>query len=65
MTKYRDTIWCDGCGVEISWSAVVVDNRHFCCQDCCQGMGCECSYRMELDDERDRKTYEARISEGG
>jgi hypothetical protein len=52
------TLRCDGCGVEITWSALVLrsaDGRsllHYCCPDCLDGRECACAERMEQEDER-------------
>jgi len=51
MMYRNEVIWCDGCGVEITWNPVVVENRFYCCQDCAQGYSCNCGERMELDEE--------------
>ena len=49
MTQIRNTrtVVCDGCGVEIAWLPVVVDERHYCCLDCAAGRLCECDYPPE------------------
>ena len=52
MTRYHNTVWCNGCGAEITWGAVVVGNRLFCCQDCFRGRPCHCGERMDSQDER-------------
>ena len=52
MTWNDETTWCDGCGVEITWGPVLDGNRTYCCQDCAQGIPCECGERMEMNDER-------------
>lgn len=54
MVKVEDTHFCDGCGVEIGLSPVVVvkDHQEYCCQDCAQGYQCKCGERMELDQRR-------------
>ena len=52
MTWNDETTWCDGCGVEITWGPVLVDKRTHCCQDCAQGIPCQCGERMEMNDER-------------
>jgi len=35
-------IWCDECGVEITWTPVVIDHRTYCCHDCAVGLECDC-----------------------
>lgn len=64
MASVEETIFCDGCGVEITWSPVVVKVARpgwqvlpqrplrYCCQACADGFPCNCAERMELDDER-------------
>jgi len=53
MTRFREVIWCDGCGAEITWAPVPApDQRDYCCPDCRDGRPCDCGERMELDDER-------------
>ena len=58
MDIEHDTIWCDGCGVEIFWSAVVKGKSHYCCTDCADGLPCPCGERMELDERRRADTSE-------
>ena len=58
MACSEGVIWCDKCGVEITWSPVVKfgagasDKRDFCCEDCYIGNPCHCGERMEMEDER-------------
>jgi hypothetical protein len=52
MSRERDTVWCDGCGVEILWSPLIVDHRDYCCEDCRDGLPCECGDRMEAEERR-------------
>ncbi len=42
MARRPHKIWCDECGVEITWTPVVIDNRRYCCQDCAVGLECDC-----------------------
>jgi hypothetical protein len=51
MAWSEEVIWCDGCGVEISWGPVMVNDKPYCCQDCAQGYACDCGERMEMDEE--------------
>jgi hypothetical protein len=48
----EETVWCDGCGTEVTWSPVLVGNRKYCCQDCQNGLPCRCGERMEMEEER-------------
>lgn len=43
MVRYRDTLWCDGCGVEIRWRPILKDQRSYCCQRCLNGEVCNCA----------------------
>jgi hypothetical protein len=49
---FHDTVWCDGCGVEIAWPTQSQASLHFCCATCFAGELCDCSTRLELDDDR-------------
>jgi hypothetical protein len=48
----HETVWCDGCGAEITWNPILASKRRYCCQDCLEGRPCRCGERMELDDDR-------------
>jgi hypothetical protein len=52
MSREHTTIWCDGCGVEILWLPIEEADRDYCCEDCRQGLACECSDRMEEEERR-------------
>lgn len=56
MVRIEDTVWCDSCGVEITWVPLVVDERDYCCENCYKGFACECNQRMEDEDRRGRKS---------
>ena len=62
MTIIEGTIFCNNCGVEITWSPIVVKGCHFCCRDCLSQLGCECGDRMEFEDERRQEDYTPTIS---
>jgi hypothetical protein len=34
---------CDECGVEITWTPVMIDGRPYCCHDCAVGLECDCA----------------------
>lgn len=51
MMRAEETIWCDGCGAEITWGAIVAQDRLYCCSECAQRNPCDCGFRMEIDDE--------------
>lgn len=48
--KIEDTIYCDGCGVEILWAPVRANQHQYCCADCRDGFECNCGARMESED---------------
>lgn len=52
MVRIEDTVWCEGCGVEIVWTPVVIKNHHYCCMDCAKGRQCDCASMGELEEER-------------
>ena len=47
MARAENTIWCDNCGAEITWSPIIHGKHEFCCSDCYEGRGCDCGVRME------------------
>jgi len=52
MSSIEGTIWCDGCGVEITWAPTRAERRRYCCEDCRKGFLCRCGERLEQEDER-------------
>lgn len=52
MTWYEDMTWCDGCGVEITWGPVLVEQRTYCCRECSLDIPCACGERLELDEDQ-------------
>lgn len=52
MVRIEDTVYCDGCGVEITWGPVKAKGKDYCCIDCRDGYVCNCGDRMELEDDR-------------
>ncbi len=52
MTGIESTLWCENCGMEIQCGPIVINNRKYCCRDCYLGLRCNCSERMEMEDER-------------
>lgn len=44
--------FCDRCGAEIVGSPVIRENRRHCCQDCANGLPCDCALILE-DDRRE------------
>lgn len=47
--RYTNTVVCDGCGVEIFWTPELKGEKMFCCQQCAQGLPCECDFPPEED----------------
>lgn len=47
MVRYQDTLWCDGCGIEITWEPVEKDRLFFCCLSCLEGENCRCGEEEE------------------
>jgi hypothetical protein len=47
MVRYRDTLWCDGCGVEIRWKPEIKDQLSYCCWKCLRGEVCHCAEVLE------------------
>lgn len=52
MSKTENTVYCDGCGVEITWSPVIRGVHDYCCLDCYEGLSCKCGERLEQEDNR-------------
>ena len=52
-----EIIWCKGCGIEISWSAIIKNGNVYCCEDCSNGEPCSCSYSVELDTDLYKPQY--------
>ncbi len=42
---------CDGCGVEMTWTPVLVGGRRYCCALCAGGADCNCGYVLEEEEE--------------
>lgn len=59
MPRIEDTLFCDGCGVEVTSVPVVLGNQMYCCADCRDGLRCSCGDRMELEEERAGATSQA------
>ena len=51
MTRIEKTVFCDHCGVEITWSPIVIGSRHYCCQDCFDNLKCDCRPAADWEDE--------------
>ncbi len=60
MTRIDDTIWCDGCGVEIVGRPLVItgkgkNKQEYCCEACSQGLECSCFGWAEQDEYGSRR----------
>ncbi len=51
MSKFQESVMCDGCGAEIRWSPITKAGRSYCCEDCSNGLPCDCATRQEPDEE--------------
>lgn len=56
MSIYKNTVWCDGCGIEILWIPHPSENLHYCCQTCKNGFKCECQPETDEEEERLSRT---------
>ena len=56
MTNINNTVWCDGCGVEIVGAPIIRTKQYYCCEDCFQGIKCSCGERMELEEQGEEES---------
>jgi hypothetical protein len=62
MSELEGTIYCDGCGVEIPLSPIVIGQNQYCCLDCAHGLSCDCASLLELDEpKRGRTSFTSRM----
>ncbi|NLG71469.1 MAG: hypothetical protein GX495_05435 [Chloroflexi bacterium] len=47
MARIEDTLICDGCGIEILAAPYIVNDQHYCCKDCADGLQCSCRPEVE------------------
>ncbi len=68
MAKIQDSVFCDGCGIEVTWTPYYQNPAHnipgvrrseYCCQDCAQGYRCRCGERMLLEEDRRKEPEQA------
>lgn len=52
MALIEGTIFCDNCGIEISWAPIMVQKFHYCCRECFNYYPCECGDRTDMEEER-------------
>lgn len=50
MSKFQESIICVGCGAEVTWSPFLKGDQPYCCEDCSDGLACDCATRQEWDD---------------
>lgn len=43
----ENRVWCEGCGVEVTWGPFLFHGRCFCCRDCADGRECQCDFPEE------------------
>lgn len=46
--RVEDTLYCDGCGVEVLGAPLIVASGQYCCQDCADGYRCDCLPEFEV-----------------
>jgi hypothetical protein len=64
MARRSRKIWCDECGVEITWTPVVIDHRRYCCQDCAVGLECDCGRARAPWEEEGEFPWRAGVEDG-
>ena len=64
MARRPHKIWCDECGVEITWTPVVIDHRRYCCQDCAVGLECDCDRTGAPGEEEAEFPWRAGVEDG-
>ena len=42
MGGHGQILWCDRCGIEITWAPRRQRERLYCCEDCAEGRACDC-----------------------
>jgi len=60
MSDAAENLWCEACGVEITWSAHIIEGHMYCCQECFEGIPCNCDARMALFEE-DRRSNQTAV----
>lgn len=50
MVRYKNTIWCDSCGIEIRWMPIKDGRFLYCCEVCKNGFQCDCDDRHDEDE---------------
>lgn len=43
MPVIEGVLFCDGCGAEIPGAPVLRGETLYCCEDCADGMACDCA----------------------
>jgi hypothetical protein len=57
MDPVEGTLWCDGCGVDMTWAPHVVGGKQYCCVQCAGGDTCECGYAQENEEEGGKASH--------
>jgi hypothetical protein len=60
MVQFDDSLFCDGCGVEIRWAPVIEKGKQYCCCDCRDGLECNCGAEMD-EEQRGRKNADLSV----
>jgi hypothetical protein len=68
MANIQSDVFCDGCGIEITWTPHYIEpsthhpgtrRGQYCCSDCAGGYRCKCGERLLLEDERRERSSES------
>lgn len=59
MPVLDGVLFCDRCGAEIIGAPVVRGKLRYCCEDCANGLPCECGLLLEDDRRRNEDTGQA------
>ena len=63
MGRIENTVWCDGCGIEIPLAPTKCKDYEFCCQGCAGGLPCWCGIFWFDDDDYEREAPSLWLSE--
>jgi hypothetical protein len=51
VTPVEHALYCEGCGVEMTWAPILSEGRRYCCAVCARGGECGCGYSVEDEEE--------------
>ncbi len=58
MPVIEGVLFCDRCGAEIVGAPVVRGRLRYCCEDCANGLACDCGLLLEDDRHRSEESRE-------